>query len=58
MTDRQKEIMAAVVILGSFIIPEIDEAYITSRMKESGARIEALCQNDPNKCWIQKRTHK
>lgn len=55
MTDRQKDIFAAVVILGTFIIPEIDEAYITSRMKESGARLEVQCHDDPKNCWIQKR---
>jgi len=54
MTDRQKEIMAAVVILGSFIIPEIDAAYITSKMKESGFRLEVQCHDDPKNCWIQK----
>lgn len=58
MTDKQKEIMAAVVIVATFIIPEIDEAYITSRMKESGHRLEVQCHDDPKNCWIQKRTHK
>lgn len=58
MTDKQKEILAAVVLIATFIIPELDEIYITSNMKESGARMEALCHNEPKKCWIQKRTLK
>lgn len=58
MTDKQKEIMAAVVIVATFIIPEIDEIYITSKMKETGAYLERQCQVDPKNCWLQKRAHK
>lgn len=58
MTDEQKEILAAIVIVGSFIIPEVDAIYITSKMKESGHYMEIQCHDEPNKCWLQKRAHK
>lgn len=58
MTEKQKEIFAGIVIIGTFIIPEIDEAYITAPMKESGHRLEVQCHNEPNKCWLQKRAAK
>ena len=53
MTKEKGFWMALAVLLGTFIIPEIDEAYITSRMKESGARMELQCHNDHRNCWIQ-----
>lgn len=58
MTDKQKDIFAAIVILGAFIIPEIDAAYIMPKMKETGFLLELQCRNEPNNCWIQKRAHK
>jgi len=58
MTDRQKEILAAVVVIATFIIPEIDAAYITPKMKESGFQQEVLCHDYPKNCWLQKRTRK
>lgn len=58
MTDNQKEIFAAIVILGAFIIPEFDSIYITEKMKESGLRMEVQCHDDPKNCWIQKRATK
>lgn len=54
MTNNQKEIMAAVVIISTFIIPEIDEAYITSKMKETALKFEVQCHDEPKNCWIQK----
>lgn len=54
MTDNQKELMAIIVLIGSFVIPEIDEAYITSKMKETGHKLEVQCHDDPKNCWIQK----
>lgn len=54
MTDNQKEIFAAVVIIGAFIIPELDAAYIMPKMKETGHFMEVQCRNEPNNCWIQK----
>lgn len=58
MTEEKGFWMALAVLLGAYIIPGIDETYITSKMKESGARMEALCHHEPNKCWIQTRTRK
>lgn len=58
MTDNQKEVLAAVVIIGSFIIPELDAAYITPKMKETGHFLEIQCHDDPSNCWLQKRATK
>ena len=45
--------MAFVVMLGYFIIPEIDNIYITPKLKESGLRMEVQCHDDPKNCWLQ-----
>lgn len=58
MSEEKKFWIALIVLLGSFIIPQIDEAYITSNMKESGAKLERQCHDDPKNCWIQKRATK
>jgi|688.fasta_scaffold144361_4 hypothetical protein len=58
MNEEKEFLLGLAVLLGTLIIPSIDETYITSRMKESGLRMEVQCHDEPNKCWIQKRVHK
>ena len=53
MTEEKGFWMALAVLMGSFIIPSLDETYIMPQMKETGARMELQCHNDPKNCWIQ-----
>lgn len=58
MSDESKFLIALFVMLGYFVIPQIDETYITPKMKESGLRLEVQCHDDPKNCWLQKRATK
>lgn len=55
MSEKQKTYMAVIVLIGSFVIPELDAAYITPKMKESDLQTKIRCHDEPNNCWIQKR---
>lgn len=58
MTESQKTIWAATVILGSFVIDQIDQAYIIPKMMESDLRSKVQCHDYLDKCWIQERSRK
>lgn len=53
-----EDILAAAVLIGIFVIPEIDAAFITPKIKESGLRMEIQCHDYPDKCWLQQKRQK
>lgn len=58
MNDRKRFYLEVMFICGYFIIPLIDQIYITPGMKESGTLMEIQCKNDPKNCWIQVKDKK
>ena len=53
MSERKRIILELLFIWAYLLIPVIDAAYITSRMKDSGTLMEVQCHDDPKNCWIQ-----
>lgn len=58
MTEPRNDFLAALVFLGTFIIPEIDAAYIMPKVKESALKMQIQCHDEPDNCWIQKKEKK
>ena len=53
ISENKRYFLEMVFIWLYLTIPYIDDAYITPGTKESGARMELQCHNDPKNCWIQ-----
>jgi len=50
---NKEDILGFLVFFGVLIIPQIDEIYITSKIKEQELASKVQCHDFPDKCWIQ-----
>jgi hypothetical protein len=53
MSERKRFILEMLFIWAYLAIPYIDSIYITPSTKETAAKLEHQCSNDPKNCWIQ-----
>ena len=53
MSENRKQILAAVVFFGMFVIDWLDKTYINPVILYKTQEDDYICKHQPDQCWIK-----